>query len=134
MRHFVRETIQGTFCSYFMEITSIVYIYRHICTTSSYCKHYHWTVLGSLQNRTVSGTHAKGSGQQTQKGSTTTISCTTAARHVPGRESSMTNVGYTERLLTYTLICQTTRKKRNPNTTSKSRNYDRCYLYCRQPC
>ena len=32
MCYFVCDTIQGTFCSYFMETTSIVYIYRHFCT------------------------------------------------------------------------------------------------------
>ena len=32
-----------------------------------------------------------------------------------------------ERLLTYTLIHQMTRQKRNPDTTGKTRNYDRCY-------
>ena len=46
--------------------------------------------------RTVSGARAIGSGQQTQKGPTTTISCTTTMRHIPGQESSMTNVGYME--------------------------------------
>ena len=63
MCYFVRDTIQGTFCSYFMELTSIVYIHWHFCTTSAYWTHYHQTVLGSPQNQTVSGTHAKDSGQ-----------------------------------------------------------------------
>ena len=62
-----------------------------------------------------------------------TISYTTAMRYIPGQESSMTNVGDMERLLTYTLICQMTRKKRNSNTISKARNYDRHYLYHRHP-
>ena len=43
MYYFVCDTIQGTFCSYFMELTSIVYIHRHFCTTSSYWTHYHRT-------------------------------------------------------------------------------------------
>ena len=34
MCYSVHDTIQGTVCSYFTEITSIVYIYRHFCTTS----------------------------------------------------------------------------------------------------
>ena len=84
MCYFVHDTVQGTFCSYFTEITSIVYIHQHFCTTSSDWTHYHRTLLGSPRNRTVSGTHAKGSGQYTQKGSTTTITCTTAMRHIPG--------------------------------------------------
>ena len=49
------------------------------------------------------------------------ISCTTAVRCIPGQESSTTNVGYMEGLLTYTLICQMTQKKRNPDTTGKAR-------------
>ena len=60
-----------------------------------------------------------------------TINCITATRHIPGRESSTTHVGHTERLLTYTLICRMTRKKRNSDTTGKARNYDRHYLYYR---
>ena len=63
MCYFVRDTIQGTFCPHFMEIMSIVYIHWHFCTTSSYQTHYHRTVPGSLRNWTVSGAHAKGSGQ-----------------------------------------------------------------------
>ena len=63
MCYFVRDTIQDTFCSYFTEIMSIVYIHQHFCTTSSYQTHYHRTVPRSPQNRTVSGAHAKGSGQ-----------------------------------------------------------------------
>ena len=63
MFYFVCDTIQGTFCSYFTEFTSIVYIHQHFCTTSAYRTHYHQTVPGSPQNRTVSGAHAKDSGQ-----------------------------------------------------------------------
>ena len=63
MSYFVRDTIQDAFCSYFMEITSIVYIHWHFCTTSLYQTHYHQTLPGSLRNWTVSGTRAKGSGQ-----------------------------------------------------------------------
>ena len=33
--YFVCDTIQDTFCLYFMEIMSIVYIHWHFCTTSS---------------------------------------------------------------------------------------------------
>ena len=63
MCYFVHDTVQDTFCSYFMEFTPIVYIHWHFCTTSSYQTHYHQTLLGSLQNSTVSGARAKGSGQ-----------------------------------------------------------------------
>ena len=63
-----------------------------------------------------------------------TISCITAKGRIPGQESSMTNIGYTEQLLlTYTLICEQTRKKRNPDTTGKARKYNRHYLYGRHP-
>ena len=31
MCYFVRDTVQDTFCSYFTEITSIVYIHWHFC-------------------------------------------------------------------------------------------------------
>ena len=63
MCYFVRDTIQDTFCSDFMELMPIVYIYQHFCTTSLYWTHYHQTLPGSPQNRTVSGAHAKASGQ-----------------------------------------------------------------------
>ena len=63
MCYFVRDTVQDTFCSYFTELTPIVYIHWHFCTTSSYQTHYHWTLPGSPQNQTVSGAHAKGPGQ-----------------------------------------------------------------------
>ena len=36
MCYFVHDTVQGTFCSHFTEITSIVYIHQHFCTTSLY--------------------------------------------------------------------------------------------------
>ena len=63
MCYFVHDTIQGTFCSYFTENTSVVYIHQHFCTTSLYQTHYHRTVPGSPQNWTVSGARAKDSGQ-----------------------------------------------------------------------
>ena len=84
MYYFVCDTIQDTFCSYSMELTPIVYIHQHFCTTSLYRTHYHRTLPGSLQNQTVSGTCAKASGHQTQKGLTMTISYTTAMRQIPG--------------------------------------------------
>ena len=55
-----------------------------------------------------------------------TIIGITTTRHVPERESSMTYGGHPERLLTYTLICHTTRNKGNPDISNKARNYDTC--------
>ena len=63
MYYFVHDTVQDTFCSYFTEFMPIVYIHRHFCTTPLYQTHYHQTLPGSPRNRTVSGAHAKGSGQ-----------------------------------------------------------------------
>ena len=60
---FVRDTIQDTFCLHFTEFMPIVYIQWHFCTTSSHQTHYHQTLPGSPQNRTVSGARARGSGQ-----------------------------------------------------------------------
>ena len=37
----VCDTIQGTFCLHFTEITSILYISRHFCATFSYRKNYY---------------------------------------------------------------------------------------------
>ena len=63
MCYFVPDTVQDTFCSYFTEITSIVYIHQHFCTTSLYQTYYHRTLPDSPRNRTVSGARAKDSGQ-----------------------------------------------------------------------
>ena len=63
MYYFVHDTVQDSFCSYLMEFMPIVYIHRHFCTTPLYRTHYHQTLPGSPQNRTVSGAHAKDSGQ-----------------------------------------------------------------------
>ena len=65
--YFVHDTIQDTFCSYFTEITSIVYIPWHFCTTSLYRTYYHQTLLGSPQNWTVSGTLPKAQDNKPQK-------------------------------------------------------------------
>ena len=83
MCYFVRDSIQDTYCSYFAELTSIVYIHRHFHTTSLHRTYYYQTLLGSPQNWTVPGTHAKGSGQYTQQGLTMIVSCTTAMRCIP---------------------------------------------------
>ena len=49
-------------------------------------------------------------------------------------ESSTTYVGYPERLLTCTLICEMTQKKGYTDTVDKARNYDKRYLHSRHSC